>query len=52
VDRYVVREGDTWQTIADRSGGLVKPTTLAIMNNSAPDSRPRVGARIKIVVSG
>jgi predicted Zn-dependent protease len=52
LDRYVVRDGDTWQSIADRSGGLVKPATLAIMNNSAPDSRPRVGSRIKIVVSG
>jgi predicted Zn-dependent protease len=52
VDRYVVREGDTWQSIAERSGGLIKPTTLAIMNNSAPDSRPQVGGRIKIVVSG
>jgi predicted Zn-dependent protease len=52
VDLYVVRDGDTWQSIAERGGGLIKPSTLAIMNNSAPDSRPRVGARIKIVVAG
>ncbi len=52
VDIYVVRDGDTWASIAERSGGLVRPATLAIMNNVAPDTAPRPGARIKIVVSG
>ncbi len=52
VDLYVVRSGDTWQGIAERSGGVVTPSTLAIMNRSAPDSQPEPGARIKIVVGG
>jgi predicted Zn-dependent protease len=52
VDFYIVREGDTWTSIAERSGGAVRPTTLAVMNNVSPDSEPRVGARIKIVVGG
>ena len=52
VDLYVVRAGDTWQSIAERSGGVVKPATLAIMNKATPDSQPQPGTRIKIVVSG
>jgi predicted Zn-dependent protease len=52
VDLYVVRAGDTWQSIAERSGGAVKPATLAVMNNAAPGSQPQPGARIKIVVRG
>ena len=52
VDLYVVRSGDTWASIAERSGGIVKPATLAIMNNVAPDTPPAAGARIKIVVEG
>jgi predicted Zn-dependent protease len=52
VDFYVVRSGDTWQSIAERSGGVVKPATLAVMNNMAPGTPPPAGSRIKIVVSG
>ena len=52
VDLYVVRAGDTWASIAERSGGVVKPATLAVMNNAEPNSQPQPGARIKIVVSG
>ncbi len=52
VDVYVVRSGDTWQSIAERSGGAITSATLAIMNNAAPGSQPEVGARIKIVVRG
>ena len=52
IDLYVVRSGDTWQSIAERSGGAVKPATLAVMNNAAPNSQPQPGTRIKIVVSG
>lgn len=52
VDLYVVRDGDTWQSIADRSDGVVKPATLAIMNHRDAGSRPTVGSRIKIVVGG
>ncbi len=52
VDFHVVRAGDTWQSIAERSGGGVTPATLAVMNKMAPGSQPAVGARIKIVVAG
>jgi predicted Zn-dependent protease len=52
VDFYVVRAGDTWASLAERSGGAIRPSTLAAMNHSAPDAVPRVGARIKIVVAG
>jgi predicted Zn-dependent protease len=52
VDLYVVRAGDTWQSISERSGGAVKPATLAVMNNASPGSQPQPGARIKIVVRG
>ena len=52
VDIYVVRQGDSWQSIAERSGGVVKPATLAIMNGAEPNSQPAVGKRIKIVAAG
>ena len=52
VDFYNVRPGDTWQSIAQRSGGHVKPATLAIMNNYEPNQQPRNGDRIRIVVEG
>ena len=52
VDLYVVRGGDTWESIAARSGDAVKPSTLAIMNGSAPATPPRAGERIRVVVGG
>jgi predicted Zn-dependent protease len=52
VDLYTVRGGDTWASIAERSGGVLKPTTLAIMNNYDPNQQPRAGDRIKVVVGG
>ena len=52
VDVYTVRSGDTWQGIAERAGGAIKPSTLAIMNNYDPGQAPRTGDRIKIVVQG
>jgi predicted Zn-dependent protease len=52
VDIYTARQGDTWQSIAERTGGIVKPSTLAIMNNYEPNQPPRAGDRIKIVVEG
>jgi predicted Zn-dependent protease len=52
VDLYTVRPGDTWQAIAERSGGVVDAQTLAIMNNSQAGSQPQPGARVKIVVGG
>ncbi len=52
IDLYTVRAGENWQSIAQRSGGLVKPATLAIMNNYEPNEPPRPGDRIRIVVEG
>jgi predicted Zn-dependent protease len=52
VDLYTVRGNETWQLIAQRSGGVVKPSTLAIMNDYDPSQPPRAGDRIKIVVEG
>ncbi len=52
IDIYVVRPDDSWQSIADRSGGVIKPSTLAVMNGAEPNSQPMVGSRIKIVVGG
>jgi predicted Zn-dependent protease len=48
----VVRQGDTWASLAQRSGGAIKPTTLAILNHAAPTSQPVPGQRIKIVTGG
>jgi predicted Zn-dependent protease len=52
LDFYTVRAGDTWQSIAQRGGGLVKPTDLAIMNHHPVNEQPSPGERIKIVVQG
>jgi predicted Zn-dependent protease len=53
VELYTAREGETWQSIAQRQGkGFVKATTLAIMNDHAVDDQPKAGERIKIVVGG
>ena len=53
IDLYTAREGDTWQSIAQRAGnGLVRASTLAIMNDHAIDEQPKAGTRLKIVVAG
>lgn len=53
IDVYTVRQGDTWQSIAERiSRGAIKASTLAIMNNYEPNQPPRPGDRIKVVVEG
>lgn len=52
IDLYVVRAGDTWAGLAERSRGAIEPDALAIMNNFAPASTPPLGQRIKIVVEG
>jgi predicted Zn-dependent protease len=50
---YTARDGDSWQSIAERQGkGVVKATTLAIMNGHAVNDQPRPGERLKIVVAG
>jgi predicted Zn-dependent protease len=53
VTFYVVRNGDSWQSIAARQGrGIVNAATLAIMNDHAVNEQPQPGERIKIVVEG
>jgi predicted Zn-dependent protease len=52
IDLYTARPGDTWQSIAERSGGVIKATTLAIMNGRAITDQPRPGDRLKMVVGG
>jgi len=52
IDLYVVRQGDTWAGLAERSNGAARAQTLAIMNNQAPSSSPTVGQRIKVVIGG
>ena len=52
INLYTARQGDTWQGIAARTGNLVKPTTLAIMNGHAVNDPPRTGERLKVVVAG
>ncbi|MFI5178529.1 MAG: M48 family metalloprotease [Vicinamibacterales bacterium] len=52
IDFYTARQGDTWQAIAERQGGLAKPSTLAIMNGHPVDDQPRAGERVKVVVAG
>jgi predicted Zn-dependent protease len=53
IRTYVARGGDTWQSIAEGAGrGLVKASTLAIMNGHAVTDQPRPGERLKIVVAG
>ena len=52
IDLLTVRGGDTWQGIAERTGNVIKPSTLAIMNNYDPNTAPRTGDRVKIVVEG
>jgi hypothetical protein len=47
-----VREGDTWPSIAQRTGNLIKPRSLAILNDAAPETPPVAGRRIKVVVAG
>ena len=53
VDFYVVRQGDSWQSIAARqSKGYVNAATLAIMNDREVSVQPQAGDRVKIVVEG
>lgn len=50
---YTVRDGDTWQGIAEHQcKGIIKSSTLAIMNGHAVNDQPRTGERLKIVVAG
>jgi predicted Zn-dependent protease len=51
IQLYTAKAGDTWQSIAERqSKGIIKPTTLAIMNGHPVNDQPPPGERLKIVV--
>ena len=51
VDFYTVRAGDTWDSIArGPAGGAAKASTLAIMNGVTPETPPRAGERVRIIV--
>ncbi|MGH9386645.1 MAG: M48 family metalloprotease [Vicinamibacterales bacterium] len=53
LDFYIVREGDSWQSIAARAGrNLVSASTLAIMNDHDISAQPQAGDRVKIVIAG
>jgi predicted Zn-dependent protease len=52
IDFYTVRAGDTWASLAERSGGAIRGSTLAVMNHADPSTEPRVGTRIRIVLPG
>jgi predicted Zn-dependent protease len=52
VELHTVRAGETWESLARRSDGRVKPATLAIMNGVDPATPPRIGARVRVVVGG
>ena len=48
-----MRDGETWQSIAQNAGeSIIPPNTLAIMNGFPVNEQPRPGDRIKIVVEG
>jgi len=50
---YLVRQGDSWQSIAQRAGqGITSAATLAIMNGVEVSEQPQPGDRVKIVVQG
>ena len=53
IDFYVVKSGDSWQSIAARQGrNFVNAATLAIMNDREVHVQPNPGDRVKIVVEG
>jgi predicted Zn-dependent protease len=50
---YVVKAGDSWQSIAARQGkSIVNAATLAIMNDHEVHVQPNPDHRVKIVVEG
>ena len=52
ISLYTVRAGDTWQSLAGRSGGAITAASLAAMNHVAAASQPQAGTQIKVVVAG
>jgi predicted Zn-dependent protease len=53
IDIHIVKQGDSWQSIAARQGkNFVNAATLAIMNDREVHVQPAAGERVKIVVEG
>lgn len=52
IELYTARSGDTWASLAQRTGGRIRPATLAIMNGSNPAAAPRPGDRLRLVAGG
>jgi len=51
IHLYTAKQGDTWQGLAEhQSKGIIKATTLAIMNGHPVNDQPAPGERLKIVV--
>jgi predicted Zn-dependent protease len=52
IQIYTAREGETWESLAERFGrNVIRPETLAAMNGSSSREGPRPGQRLKIVVA-
>jgi predicted Zn-dependent protease len=50
---HTVRQGDSWQSIAQHEGkGITSAATLAIMNGVEVHEQPQPGERVKIVIEG
>ena len=50
IELYTAKQGDTWQGLAEhQSKGIIKATTLAIMNGHPVNDQPAPGERLKIV---
>ena len=53
LDFYVVKTGDSWQSIDARHGkNFINAATLAIMNDHEVHVQPNPGDRVKVVVAG
>ena len=51
IGLYTARSGDTWQGVAEKQcKGIIKATTLAIMNGHPVNDQPAPGERLKIVL--
>jgi predicted Zn-dependent protease len=52
IELYTARDGDTWASLANRSGGAITATSLAAINHTDAGAAPRAGTQLKIVVAG
>jgi predicted Zn-dependent protease len=52
VEIETAADGDTWDRVARRHGGVVMGGLLAILNHADPGRPIEAGTRIKVVVAG